>query len=204
MSTKVPTKESLDQLLNLLRRYLLACQKVWQWSKHIEPWAPGKPGSERKGHDKSVVIENPYAQLLALERESSAMLKSAEFMVPYGWPREVCNALGALQSDDPVSRYRGDRLFQACERLDCKIKAIADALPESCSSGIEAPPGRNDARNAYCYNQRKNGRKLGAILREVNSTEGWKPLTTTTSVSDAADAHAKMNKLPIIRKQKRN
>jgi hypothetical protein len=83
------------------------------------------------------------------------------------------------------------------------LKELEKMSPESCNECIEAPPGPNDARNEYCYSERKKGTKLEAIRRAVNSREGWKRLASAQSVTDAADAHVKKHDLPIIRTHER-
>jgi hypothetical protein len=82
-------------------------------------------------------------------------------------------------------------------------KEQVDNPTRSCVDGIETPPGPNDARNKFCYEEKKKGTKLAAILRDVNATEGWGKLGSSQAINDAADAHAEKNKLPIIRRIKR-
>jgi hypothetical protein len=81
------------------------------------------------------------------------------------------------------------------------------SLPKSanvpCSDGIESPAPVNEERNKFCYEKRKKGTKLAAILREVNATAGWSHLGSAQSVTDAADAYARKNRLPVLRKHKR-
>jgi len=48
----------------------------------------------------------------------------------------------------------------------------------------------NEARDRFCYNQRKAGKALKEIQTKVNEKEGWEPLGTPQAVSGAAKRYA--------------